>query len=95
MTTIEQTRAGHGAEEIVLRFKGGKGFVLSRTHGVTEPIAGDGFHRGILFNGLVYDNIHKRGLPLEAWLADFEGLGERIVERHPIGGIPPWLMKES
>lgn len=84
METVEQE--GQVAEEIVLRFKGGKGFILSKTQGTTEPIAGDGVHRGILFNGRVYDNIHKRGLPLEAWLDDFEGLGERTVERHPFGG---------
>lgn len=76
------------AEEIVLRFQGGKGFILSRTHGPADPVAADGVHRGILFGGRVYDNIHKEGLPLDAWLADFEGLGARTIERRPLGGEP-------
>ena len=85
-TDDHKQEANAAVEEIILRFKGANGFVLSKTLGTSEPIAGDGIHRGILLNGRVYDNVHKHGLPLETWLNDFEGLGERIVERRPFGG---------
>jgi hypothetical protein len=34
-------------------------------------ITQNGYHTGILFNDLVYDNIHKLGIPLDKWLEDF------------------------
>ncbi len=33
-------------------------------------ITENGFHTGILFNGKIYDNIHKNGITLENWLQD-------------------------
>ena len=34
-------------------------------------ISENGFHVGVLYNGKVYDNISKSGVPIDEWLADF------------------------
>ena len=34
-------------------------------------ISENGKHFGVLFNGIVYCNVHPNGLPFEAWKADF------------------------
>jgi hypothetical protein len=42
-------------------------------------ISHNGYHVGTYFNGLVYDNIHKMGIPLEQWLNDFSGIGKFVI----------------
>jgi len=46
-------------------------------------VSQNGYHVGTYFNGLVYDNIHKTGIPLEQWYKDFSGIGQFIIRRNP------------
>ena len=46
-------------------------------------VSTNGYHCGIEYTGRVYCNIHPFGLPLEAWIEDFLGFGERVVLMFP------------
>ncbi len=50
-----------------------RGFIFSQT--ANKVISQNGRHRAVLVEGMVYDNIHKSGIPFEKWLRDFEVLG--------------------
>ena len=52
-----------------------KGFIVSDTYG-SEAISTNGVHRGVLYEGNVYCNVHPYGLPEAEWLADFHGFPE-------------------
>ena len=52
-----------------------KGFIVSDTYG-SEAISTNGVHRGVLYEGNVYCNVHPYGLPKVEWLADFHGVPE-------------------
>lgn len=47
--------------------------IYSNTFG--EAISYNGKHVAIEYNGKVYDNIHKNGLPFDEWLSDFDSSG--------------------
>ena len=70
----------HG-EIITISYIGGRGYVWSDTKGYT--ISNNGIHVGVLYNGLVYCNVHPYGLPESAWINDFYGTGIRIITRIP------------
>ena len=40
-----------------------------------QLIARNGIHVGVEVEGIVYDNIHKMGIPFEQWLKDFHAPG--------------------
>ena len=46
-------------------------------------ISENGFHCGVEYLGVVYCNVHPLGLPYEAWLNDFEGVGEPAITLIP------------
>ena len=52
-----------------------KGFIVSDTYG-SEAISINGVHRGVLYDGNVYCNVHPYSLPKAEWLADFHGVPE-------------------
>ena len=52
-----------------------EGFIVSDTYG-SEAISTNGIHRGVLYDGNVYCNVHPYGLPEAEWLADFHGFPE-------------------
>ena len=49
-----------------------------------QTVSTNGFHTGILFNGLVRCNVHPAGLPLALWLNDFLS-----TIRSDIGSVTP------
>jgi len=69
---------GISSQQVSIKFDGGKGYILSDTFGSTA-ISESGFHVGTMVNGVVYDNIHKMGIPYEQWVADFHGIGNRTI----------------
>jgi hypothetical protein len=58
------------------------GFVISYSRN-GNYISDNGFHEGVLYNGLVYCNIHPHGLPEAAWIADFDAIPPKIITRTP------------
>ena len=52
-------------------------YIYSDSYG--GVISQNGKHFGVLFNGIVYCNVHPAGLPYEAWEADFHVPGEDHV----------------
>lgn len=68
------------AEDVVkaLKAKGVKGKIVTITsphaniHSIVDKrfISTSGIHKGVMVDGLVYDNIHN-GIPIKDWLADF------------------------
>ena len=52
-----------------------EGFIVSDTYG-SEAISTNVIHRGVLYDGNVYCNVHPYGLPKVEWLADFHGVPE-------------------
>ena len=56
-----------------------EGFIVSDTYG-SEAISINGIHRGVLYDGNVYCNVHPYGLPEAEWLADFHGVPEYMRE---------------
>jgi RHS repeat-associated protein len=69
----------HGAI-ISLQFTGLGRFNNIMSISQNRVISLNGHHEGILYNGLVYCNVHPEGIPFEAWIFDFDGLGNLIVD---------------
>ena len=61
---------------------GGRGYIWSDIKGKT--ISENGVHIGVLYNGIVYCNVHPFGLPEIVWTEDFHGTGNKIVTKVPI-----------
>lgn len=61
-------------EIVILRFPGAvNGIVVCKSYmGGNEAISYTGMHQGVLYQGLVYDNLHPYGLPMGTWINDFE-----------------------
>ena len=60
-----------------------QGAVMSlseEARGIIRNISRNGYHVGVLYNGLVHCNVHKFGLPLALWLNDFFSFGPFEVE---------------
>ena len=70
------------AELITITFVGGRGYIWSDIKGKT--ISENGVHIGVLYNGIVYCNVHPFGLPEIVWTEDFHGTGNKIVTKVPI-----------
>jgi RHS repeat-associated protein len=71
----------HG-EIVTLRFGGGlTPNIVSKTVGFKQAISLNRMHRGVLFEGKVFDNIHKNGIELSKWLNDFEAFGQMMISR--------------
>ena len=51
------------------------GFIVSDIYN-GEMISTNGVHKGVLYEGNVYCNVHPYGLPEAEWLADFHGFPE-------------------
>lgn len=47
-------------------------------------VSQNGYHVGVLYNDIVYCNIHPYGLPVEIWLNDFiaSGYGEVTPKKY-------------
>ena len=73
---------GKRAEIITIHFLGGRGYVWSDI--ANKTISTNGVHVGILFNGIVFCNVHPLGLPEAQWVADFHGTGTKMVHKVPI-----------
>ena len=73
-------RGLHGTE-VKITYSGGPGFIWSDSR--KRCISENGIHYGVMYNENVYCNIHPTGLPLNEWLDDFHGIGERKVEFTP------------
>ena len=80
---IALKKEGISGEEIILQYKGGRGFILSDKAGHDKAISTTGMHKGVLVDKKVFDNIHTDGIPYEAWLKDFSSTGTRIITRTP------------
>lgn len=52
------------------------GNIWSDTAG--RNISTNGFHRGVLVDGFVYDNIHKAGIKYDDWIKDFHTPGNEL-----------------
>lgn len=76
------TRNGKRAEIITITFSGTRGYVWSDIAGAT--ISENGVHVGLLYNGIVYCNVHPFGLPETSWINDFYGMGTKNVYKIPI-----------
>ena len=68
-------RKGLHGKRIELRYS--SEFIVSNTY-TTKAISETGLHVGIMYDGLMYDNIHK-GIQYADWLNDFEAFGERTI----------------
>ena len=68
---------GRKAEIICIVFIGGRGYIWSDIAGKT--ISENGIHVGVLYNGVVYCNVHPLGLPLDSWIEDFHGTGTKTI----------------
>lgn len=66
----------HGAI-IEIQFTGGKGYIWSESRQMVISI--NGYHCGVLYNGLVYCNVHPYGLPKEVWISDFWSTGSESI----------------
>lgn len=77
------TQNGHKAQIVEITFWGGRGYVWSDI--AQRTISENGTHVGVLFNGLVFCNVHPYGLPEATWIADFHGAGTKQVVKIPIG----------
>lgn len=61
-----------------------KGMIVSDTYSFTEAISTNGYHTGILYEGKVYDNIHKTGIILSDWINDFySSRGIKVLPSKP------------
>lgn len=52
-----------------------RNYVCSRTYGYSQSISTNGFHTGIVYNGMAFCNVHPYGLTVGMWLNDFDGEG--------------------
>ena len=68
-------------EIISITFLGGRGYIWSDIKGRT--ISENGIHMGVVYNGMVYCNVHPFGLPEVAWVNDFYATGTRCVVKIP------------
>lgn len=67
----------------VIELRSETALIVSKTFGYSEAISRSGMHRGVLVDGMVYDNIHKKGIAYDDWIKDFESHGNistKIVE---------------
>ena len=56
---------------------------MSDTYGSTAIIGND-YHTGILFEGKVYNNIHKTGILFANWIKDFYSAdGIKVLQGKP------------
>lgn len=67
---------------VTITFIGGRGYIWSDIK--QDVISENGVHVGMLFNGIIYCNVHPFGLPEAIWIEDFHGTGEKIVSKIPI-----------
>lgn len=75
-------RNGQKAEIITITYTGGFSFIWSVSK--CKVISENYIHVGLLYNGIVYCNVHPYGLPESSWIADFDGTGNKYVTKVPI-----------
>ena len=63
---------------VEIQFIGGRGYVVSVSNR-DRVISDNGYHTGVFVNDRVFCNVHPLGLPLNEWIADFEGTGVKTV----------------
>ncbi|MCL2047049.1 MAG: hypothetical protein FWG88_11795 [Oscillospiraceae bacterium] len=80
MKAYLQSNRQHGAL-IIIRYPQYPGNVLSFTY--NRFISNNGMHQGVLYNGIVFCNVHPYGLPKPAWIADFDGIGPKTITEIP------------
>ena len=51
--------------------------IWSEAHGMT--ISMNGYHTGIMYNGMIYDNLFKTGIGYNDWVNNFLGFGIRLL----------------
>ena len=51
--------------------------------GLNRSVGNNGFHYGVLYDGMVYDNFYTAGIPYQQWLNDFVSTGTRTIIRTP------------
>ena len=73
----------NGLQGIQVSIKYQRDFIVSDTYG-TEAISKNGFHTGIMYDGIIYDNIHSNGIPYLDWLNDINGVGQRTITTEEI-----------
>ena len=66
--TYLKSKGLHGARVEVLSKSG---YIVSDFYGGNKAISLNGYHVGIKYGGLVYDNIHKTGIEYVLWKSDF------------------------
>ena len=76
----ELSKSGKEFQQININFSGGT-YVESLLYGIEVSL--NGYHVGILYDGMVYCNIHPYGLPILAWVDDFVGAGSKYVYYGP------------
>lgn len=82
--------ASKGAEYeiIVIKYPTYPGLVISITKEAIDKLVNNhengvvstnGFHTGIVYKNTAFCNVHPAGMPVAAWLNDFDGIGEPII----------------
>ncbi len=71
---------GIKGEFIDIESKGGPFIWSNKEQG---SISENGKHRGVLVNGIVYDNIHREGVPEDMWIKDFDAPGGIKMNKTP------------
>lgn len=76
---------GYQGQPVRIQTAWGEDFIMSQrleVNGIYESITENGTHYGVLIGEVVFDNLSEQGLPLEAWLADFEcQSGELLLDK--------------
>lgn len=75
------TKYSQHGEIITITYIGGRGYIWSDMKGAT--ISDNGIHIGVVYQGMVYCNVHPFGLPENLWIDDFYSTGTRIVTKTP------------
>jgi len=71
---------GFGGTVIDLQSSIANHSIWSKTAG--KVISTNGTHRGVMVNGKVFDNIHKKGTPYAEWIKDFEPVHGAWLDEH-------------
>ena len=68
MEAFLKSKGLHGAR---VEVRSASDYIISDTFGAKTAISQNGYHVGIKYKGLVFDNIHKTGIKYSLWKADF------------------------
>lgn len=61
--------------------KGGLGSYVVCVSKHDQIVGHTGMHMGVLYDDMIYCNIHPNGMPEYEWINDFESIGPKIVTR--------------